>query len=102
MFLGSIKPLSSGVVPSHPLDRYNDLCFLNIAEHLTAVVPTSVRTSLLLPAALPYLGIARDSGLIDILEAAHSVVLSTFATSDDVNILETHIGSYVDTLFQVY
>lgn len=97
-FLTSIRPPESGRIPAHPLDRLNDLFFLNIAEHFTLVLRPEANTDLLINTAMPYVTTNGDRRLNELYEAAHSVLLAVFAAPQNGIISAQHIPFYVETL----
>lgn len=56
---------------------------------------------LVISAAMPYLPAGGDNRLLEIFEAAHSVVLSVFAVPENAEAAARHLPFYVDTLFSV-
>ncbi len=100
-FLQEVRPTETGRIPEHPLDRCYDLYFLNTAEHFALVLTPRVNEDLLITAATPYLGVGSDQRLIEIFEAAHSVMLAVFSAPQNAEIVATHIYTYVDALFNV-
>lgn len=100
-FLKSIKPTELGQIPAHPLERCLDLFFLNTAEHFTLILSPESNEELLISAAAPYLASGGSSYLLEIFEAAHSVVLAVFAIPANAKITAKHLPFYVDTLFTV-
>ena len=101
-FLQDIRPTSAGSIPQHPLDRCHDLYFLNTAEHFTVVLFPELNEHLLIGAATPYLGLGSDPRLLEIFEAAHSVMLAVLSAPQNSNLLARHIHPYVDALFKVF
>ena len=101
-FLKDIQPAGADTIPQHPLDRYHDLFFLNTAEHFALILTPEVNEALLIGPATSYLGLGSDSRLIDIFEAAHSVMLSVFSVPHNIDLLSKHIHPYVDVLFTVF
>lgn len=101
-FLRDIRPSQSGSIPEHPIERTHDLFFLNTAEHFTLEMPPLVCDELMIPAAAPYLGTGNDSRLLEIFEAAHSVMLAIFSAPHNFDLTTRHLPFYIDTLFQVY
>lgn len=99
-FLREIRPAESGLIPEHPLDRCHDLFFLNTAEHFPTRL-TAQACEDLITAATPYLGVGSDHRLIEIFEAAHSVVLAVFSVSHNSGIVAKHIHPYFDALLKV-
>ena len=96
-----MMPGKLGTIALHPLDRYNDLFFFNTVEHFTSVISSQANEDFILAAAMPYLDIDGDPRLAEIHEAAHSVVLSIFSGSDDIDVVGRNIGSYSEALFKV-
>lgn len=100
-FLRTIKPAELGQIPEHPLERCLDLFFLNTAEHFTLTLPPQSNEELIISAALPYLAAGGNNALLEIFEAAHSVVLAVFAAPQNADVAAKHLPFYVDTLFAV-
>lgn len=100
-FLGNIGPSHNGRIPEHPVDRCLDLFFLNTAEYFTLVLSPDVNERLLISAALPYLAAGGNNNLLEIFEAAHSVVLAVLAAPKSADMAAKHLPYYVDTLFNV-
>lgn len=100
-FLRSIKPGDHGQIPAHPVERCLDLFFLNAAEHFPLVLSPEVNEELLLSAAFPYLAAGANSLLLEIFEAAHSVVLVVFAVPHNSDLATRHLPFYIDNLFAV-
>lgn len=100
-FLRSIKPSDIGQIPSHPVERCLDLFFMNAAEHFPIVLPTAVNEELLLSAAFPYLAAGANPLLLEIFEAAHSVVLVVFAIPHNAELAGKHLPFYIENLFAV-
>lgn len=100
-FLREIRPAIKDHVQEHPLDRCLDLYYLNTAENFSLSLTPQANEELLMPAATPYLGIASDDRLMDIFEAAHSVMLAVLSAPQNSEIVSKHLHSYVDTLFNV-
>lgn len=100
-FLRSIKPSDIGQIPSHPVERCLDLFFMNVAEHFPIVLPTAVNEELLLSAAFPYLAAGANPLLLEIFEAAHSVVLVVFAIPHNAELAGKHLPFYIENLFAV-
>lgn len=101
-FLQDIRPSSTGTIPQHPLDRCLDLYFLDTAEHFPILLSPEINEQLLIDAATPYLGLGSDPRLLEIFEAAHSVMLAVFAAPQNSGVLSKHIRQYLDVLFQVF
>ena len=101
-FLQCIKPSELGRIPDHPLHRSLDLYFLNTSEHFTLVLPSQVTEELLVAGAAPYLAVGGNNNLLPIFEAAHSVMLATFAAAHNAGLTARHLPVYVETLFNVF
>lgn len=100
-FLREIRPTEFGRIPEHPHERNYDLFFLNTAEHFTLSLPSSVNEDLLIGAASPYLGTGNDSNLVEIFEAAHSVILSALTAPQNSDLTNKYLRFYADVLFKV-
>lgn len=100
-FLRSIKPAELGQIPAHPSERCLDLFFLNAAEHFPLVLSPETNEELLLCAAFPYLAAGSNSLLLEIFEAAHSLVLVVFAVPHNSELAAKHLPFYIDNLFAV-
>lgn len=100
-FLRSIKPADLGQIPAHPVERCLDLFFLNTAEHFPVVMSPEANEELLLSAAFPYLAAGANSLLLEIFEAAHSLVLVVFAVPRNADLAAKHLPFYIDNLFAV-
>ena len=100
-FLREIGPSEIGHIPHHPLDRCHDLYFLNTAEHFALVLSPQTTDNLLIRAAKPYLGLGGDERLLEIFEAAHSVMLAVFAAPQNTELVTRYINGYLDALFKV-
>ncbi|KAG8531477.1 uncharacterized protein KY384_003106 [Bacidia gigantensis] len=101
-FLKDIRPSHAGKMSGHPLDRCQDFFFLNTAEQLALILPVDVAEMLLIPAATAYLGLASDDRLLQIFEAAHSVMLAVFSVPGNNMLLARHVHPYLDILFNVF
>ena len=101
-FLRDINPKAPGKFSDHPLDRCLDLYFLNVAEHMTALLSPDVNETLLLEACRPYLGIGSDARLREIFEAAHSVTLSVLSAPQNSELVSRHIHQYLDVVFETF
>ena len=99
--LRGIKPAELGQIPEHPFERCLDLFYLNVAEYFSVVLSPEVDEELLISAATPYLASGGNHNLLEIFEAAHSVVLSVFAVPRNAKTTAKHLPFYVDTLFTV-
>lgn len=100
-FLRSIKPSDIGQIPAHPVERCLDLFFLNVAEHFPLVLPPETSEELFLSAAFPYLAAGANSLLLEIFEAAHSLVLVAFAIPHNSELAAKHLPFYIENLFAV-
>lgn len=78
-----------------------DLYFLNTAEHFAFVFDRKVPTELLTIAASPYLSIDGDPRLLELFEAAHSVMLSILAAPQNSDFASSQIEPYTNILFRV-
>ena len=101
-FLREHRPTSAGSIPQHPLDRCHDLYFLNMAEHFTFVLTPEFNEQISITAATPYLGLGSDPRLLEIFEAAHSVMLVVLSAPQNTGLLIRHTHTYVDVLFKVF
>ncbi|KAL1625601.1 hypothetical protein SLS56_007260 [Neofusicoccum ribis] len=102
-FLKAIRPETIGSIPKHPLDRCQDLYFLNTAEHFTLVLSPQTNEELLVSAATPYLSTGGSSAFLPIFEAAHSVMLSVLsAPSSARQVAAKHLPFYVSSLFAAF
>lgn len=100
-FLREIGPSGIASIPDHPLDRCHDLYFLNSAEHYAFVLGPQISENLLIPASQLYLGLGGDQRLLELFEAAHSVMLAVFAAPQNTGLVLKHLDAYFDTLSQV-
>lgn len=100
-FLRTIKPIELGQIPPHPLERCLDLFFLNTSEHFALILPPLANEELIITAATPYLAAGGNNHLLEIFEAAHSVVLAVFSAPQNADITAKHLPFYVDNLFAV-
>ncbi|KKY20814.1 putative peroxisomal membrane protein [Phaeomoniella chlamydospora] len=101
-FLQVIRPAALGSIPKHPLDRCLDLFFLNTVEHFTLTLSPQVCEDLLLAAASPYLATGGNNALLEIFEAAHSVILAIFAAPQNTGLTTSQLPFYIETLFAVF
>ncbi|KAL9098677.1 MAG: hypothetical protein Q9163_005705 [Psora crenata] len=101
-FLRDIQPHTSGDIPQHPLDRCHDLFFLNTAEHFALVSDPEISETMLIGASTPYLGLDSDPRLVEIFEAAHSVMLAVLSVPQNIDLLSKHIHPYLEVLFKVF
>ena len=102
MFLETIRPADLGRIPSHPLDRLQDLFFLNIAEHFTLTLPPQINQELLFNAAAPYVDPHGDPRLGEIFEAAHSVMLAILAAPQSAEVATRNVPFYIETLLRSF
>jgi hypothetical protein len=102
IFLASIKPSAQGRIPPHPLDRCLDLFFLNTAEPLSLAVSPEANEELLVASASPYLVAGKSQSLLEISEAAHSVILAIMAAPRNSQIAGRVFPFYTDALFKVF
>ena len=100
-FIQEIGPAEIGCIPQHPLERCYDLYFLNLSEHFPLVLSSSMNEDLLVKAATPYLGLGGDQRLLEIFEAAHSVMLAVFVAPQNTGLTIRHIHRYFEVLFKV-
>ena len=100
-FLHEIRPAETGFIAEHPLDRCLDLYYLNTAENFSLILTPQSNEDLLITTATPYLGVGGDDRLIEVFEAAHSVVFAVFSAPQNSEVVVKHINSYVTTLFKV-
>ena len=75
--------------------------FLNTAEHFTLSLSSATNDGLLVSAASPYLTAGSDPRLVEIFEAAHSVMLAILIAPQASDICVKYIPFYVDVLFKV-
>lgn len=64
-------------------------------------LPPLANEELLIAAATPYLAAGGNNRLLEIFEAAHSVVLAVFSAPQNADITAKHLPFYVDNLFAV-
>ena len=101
-FLRDTQGTSQGRISQHPHDRCQDLFFLNTAEHFASTLSSQANEGLLIRAAKPYLGLEGDLRLLEIFEAAHSVMLAVFSAPQNAELVLIHIHPYVEALFKVF
>ncbi|KAI9723367.1 MAG: hypothetical protein M1812_001251 [Candelaria pacifica] len=101
-YLQDIRPCELGRLPNHPLDRCLDLYFLNTAEHFALILPPHVNENLLVVAASPYLVAGGNNSLLEIFEAAHSVMLAVLGAPQNASLTSKHLPSYVEALFNAF
>ena len=73
-----------------------------MAEHFTIVLGPEFSEQILITAATPYLGLGSDPRLLEIFEAAHSVMLAVLSAPQNTGLLIRHTHTYVDVLFKVF
>jgi hypothetical protein len=100
-FLASVMPPKSNRLPPHPLDRTLDLFFFNTAEHLTLTVSATTNANLL-EAAFVYIYAESDHRLVELYEAAHSVVLAVFAAPQNADVIPRHVPVYLEKLLESF
>lgn len=100
-FIKGIQPSELGQIPAHPVERCLDLFFLNTVEHFTLVLSPEVNDGLLIAAAQPYVTAAGNNNLLEIFEAAHSVILAVLAAPNSADMAVKHLPFYVETLLSV-
>jgi hypothetical protein len=101
-FLQGIKSTESDKIPNHPHARCMDLFYLNTAEYFAIALPPLANEQLLIAAAAPYVGTKNDPRLVELFEAAHSVMLAVFSNPRNHELTAQHLPLYVDTLFKVF
>jgi len=101
-FLKSIRPSETGRIPAHPIERSLDLFYLNTIEHFTIVLSPEANEDLAIAPALPYLAAGGNNHLLEIFEAAHSVMLAVLAAPQSAELGTKHMPFYVDALFKVF
>jgi hypothetical protein len=101
-FMQTIRPAGFGRIPQAPLDRCLDLFFFNTAEHLSFALTPQTNDGLLIAAALPYLSSGRDNHLLELFEAAHSLVLAVLAAPPNADLATKHLPFYIESLLQSF
>jgi len=96
-----ISPSNLGHIPANPLDRSLDLFFLNTAEYFALILPAEMSETHLIPAALPYFAAGGNNHLLEIFEAAHSVMLAVLSSPQSANLAAAHLPFYIEALFKV-
>ncbi|CRG90503.1 hypothetical protein PISL3812_07547 [Talaromyces islandicus] len=91
-FLRTIKPIELGHIPDHPLERCLDLFFLNTAEHFALTLSPQTNEELVISAATPYLAAGGNNHLLEIFEAAHSVVLAVFSSPQNADVYPQNLS----------
>jgi hypothetical protein len=100
-FMKNIRPAGFGRIPQAPLDRCLDLFFFNTAEHFSLVLTPQVNDELLIAAALPYLS-SGSNHLLELFEAAHSLVLAVLAAPQNADLASKHLPFYIESLLQSF
>jgi len=77
------------------------LYFLNTVEHFTLVLSPATNEELVVAAATPYLASGGNNHLLEIFEAAHSVMLAVLFAPRSAHMATKHIPFYVEALFKV-
>jgi hypothetical protein len=101
-FLETIRPVDIGRIPPHPLDRLQDLFFLNTAEHFTLVLSPQTNQGFVFNAAAPYVDPQGDPRLGEIFEAAHSVMLAILAAPQNAELATRIVPFYIETLLRSF
>lgn len=101
-FMRSIRPVEFGQIPQNPLERCHDLFFFNTAEHFTLALTPQVNDELLIAAALPYLSSGGNNQLLEIFEAAHSLILAVLAVPHNADLATKHLPFYIETLLESF
>ena len=99
-FIHGISPATFASVSNNPLDRILDLFFLNAAEHLVFVLPASTTEGMVLKVAATYLASGGNRGLRENFEAAHSVMLAVFASTQNLELSAAYLPQYIEALFE--
>ena len=97
-FVKSIRPSEFGRIPQHPLDRCLDLFFFNTAEHFTLALSPEFNDDLLIAAAVPYLSSGGNNHLLEMFEAAHSLILAVLAVPQNADLATKHLPFYIEAL----
>jgi hypothetical protein len=100
-FIHEISPVEMGRIPVHPQVRNHDLFFMNVAEHFSLWLSPRTNDKLLVNAVMPYLAVSNDSRLLEMFEAAHSVMLAIFSAPHNHEVSAKYLPFYIDTLFNV-
>lgn len=101
LFIRDIQPTCLAGIPEHPQERCQDLYFLNVAELFALFSSPTTSEELLLRVAYRYLNVGNDSRLLEIFEAAHSVVLAVFCCPQNHGLVVNHLPAYISNLFGV-
>ncbi|MCJ1473224.1 hypothetical protein MMC13_001875 [Lambiella insularis] len=102
LFVRDILPTRSAGLPEHPQERNQDLYYLNVAEQFALFLPSGVCEELFLQVAYRYLKVGNDSRLLEIFEAAHSVVLAVFSCPQNYALAIDHLTFYISNLFEAF
>ena len=101
MFLRDIRSKTLSGISEHPQERCQDLFFLNTAEQFALVLSSQISSEILVPIALNYLGASDDPRMLEIFEAAHSVMLAVFMCPQNHELTIQCLPAYIETLFSV-
>ena len=101
-FLRAIYPTHAGQIPTRPLQRNNDLFYLNTVEHFTLIMSPSTAESLIFTPASPYLNPTANVHLLEIFEAAHSAMLAMLAAPQSGPLTAKVLPFYVESLFNSF
>ena len=63
--------------------------------------PSTINEELFIGAASPYLSTGKDPRLVEIFEAAHSVMLAVLSAPHNSDLTFKYLPFYVDVLFKV-
>lgn len=103
-FLQTIRPVSPGAIPPHPLHRTLDLFYLNVAEHLPLHLSPQTCDALIVQPAIAYLthSAPLSPRMLELFEAAHSAILSTLSCPHNAPIAVDLVPFYAETLFSSF
>jgi hypothetical protein len=101
-FLVQIKPNQLGSIPAHPLERTQDLYYLNASEHFSLTLSPDDNESLLISASAPYLNPGANPVLLPLLEAAHSCTLSVLSAPQNHALTIRLLPFYTSALFSSF
>ncbi|EPQ62089.1 hypothetical protein BGT96224_2937 [Blumeria graminis f. sp. tritici 96224] len=94
IFLRSIYPSAAGGVASSFLARNHDLFYLNTVEHFTSCLQVAESEYFIVAVGMPYLLTITSPELREISEAAHSAMLSVFATPHNIDLTAKLVPRY--------
>ncbi|CCU82131.1 peroxisomal membrane protein Pex17 [Blumeria hordei DH14] len=94
LFLRSIYPSAAGSVASSFLARNHDLFYLNTVEHFTSCLQVADSEYFIVAVGMPYLMTITSPELREISEAAHSAMLSVFATPHNIDLTAKLVPIY--------